>query len=254
MELFLPVTALRSAFASLPAGVTPTPSQSLRDEFADPALDLWSRFDGCPDRFNIVHECLDRHYDRGIAICLQHPDGRSESLRFDELADDSARFAHWLTGQGRVQGDQVAILASPSRAFYVALFGALRAGLTVCPVAPGIGPEALRTLWALWANTPPHLVLTEAPAENIAVDVMPSPEPSSGLRVRALDGAFWRELQAQPRVFDMGTCANSVAFRSLSPKPGSPLSEFRFESHGAIVGQMAAGIYGLGLEPGDRFF
>ena len=254
MENFLPLPALRTAFATLPAGATPAPPQGFRGEVDDAELDLWSHFDGCPDRFNIAHECLDRHYARGVAICLQHRDGRSESLRFDELADDSARFAHWLIGQGQVQGDQVAILASPSRAFYVALFGALRAGLTVWPVSPGIGPEALTALWALWANTPPHLVLTEAPAENGALDVMPSPEPSSGLRVRALDGAFWRELQAQPRVFDMGTCANSVAFRSLSQTPGSPQLEFRLESHGDIVGQMAAGIYGLGLEPGDRFF
>ena len=251
MEPFPPVHAFRTAFAALPAGATPAPPQGLRGDVDDPELDLWSRFDGCPDRINIAHECLDRYYGPNVAICLQHRDGRSESLRFDELADDSARFAHWLIGQGLVEGDQVAILASPSRAFYVALFGALRAGLTVWPVSPGIGSEALR---ALWANSPPQLVLTAARAEDLAIDVNPTTKPSSGLRVRALDGLFWRELQAQPRVFDMATSANSVAFRSLCPKPGSPLSDLRLESHGAIVGQMAAGLYGLGLEPGDRFF
>ena len=250
MESVRSLPVVRTAFAGISVGARPATLHSPRRTVAGPLPDLWSGFDGCPDRFNIVHECLDRHYDRGVAICLQHRDGRSEGLRFDELADDSARFAHWLTGQGRVQGDRVAIVAAPSRFFYVALFGALRAGLIVWPVSPEIRPHALS---ALLANERPHLWLTEAGAD-FALDVMAPPGQSPGSIVRALDEACWREVRAQPRLFAMRTSAATAAFRCVSSQPGSQEPDLRVDRHGGIVGQMVAGLYGLGLEPDDRFF
>lgn len=250
MESVLPLPVVRTAFVAIAAGARLAPPQPPRRDVDAPPPDLWSGFDGCPDRFNIVHECLDRHYDRGVAICLQHRDGRSESLRFDELADDSARFAHWLTVQGRVQGDRVAIVAAPSRFFYVALFGALRAGLIVWPVSPDIRPEALS---ALLVKEQPHLWLTDAGVD-FALDALTPPGQSPGPIVRALDDLCWRELSAQPRLFAMRTSAGTAAFRCVSSRPRSQEPYLKVDCHGGLVGQMVAGIYGLGLEPEDRFF
>src|SRR5438309_1247950 len=80
--------------------------------------------DGDLDRFNIVHECLDRHAASGrIALRIAHAGGRDEDLSFARLAAQSNRFAHWLQARGVAKGDRVAIMLEPSEAFYVALFG-----------------------------------------------------------------------------------------------------------------------------------
>jgi hypothetical protein len=71
-------------------------------------------------------------------------DGGEEALTFDALADDSARFAHWLGARGIARGDCVAIVLEPSRAFYVAVFGAMKRGAIAVALFTLFGPDGLR--------------------------------------------------------------------------------------------------------------
>ena len=83
---------------------------------------LWELFDGNRERLNIGHECIDRHAVPGrVALRVAHADGRDETIDFAELAAWSSRFAHWLTAEGVMQGDCVAVMLDPSLAFYAAM-------------------------------------------------------------------------------------------------------------------------------------
>ena len=44
---------------------------------------LWALFDGTRERFNIAHECIDRHVDDGaVALRIAHSDGADEVVSF----------------------------------------------------------------------------------------------------------------------------------------------------------------------------
>lgn len=106
---------------------------------------LWELFDGDRDRLNIAHECVDRHVDSDrIAVILAHADGRDETLSFAEISRQSSQFAHYLAAQGVKAGDRVAVMLEPSRAFYVAMFGAIKLGAIAVPLFTLFGPDGIR--------------------------------------------------------------------------------------------------------------
>jgi non-ribosomal peptide synthetase component F len=116
---------------------------------------LWELFDGTPLAINIANECVDRHaHDPArIAVRVAHADGRDEVRTFRDLSLWSSRFAHWLSAQGVVSGDRVAFMLEPSRAFYVAMFGAMKLGAISVPLFTHFGPEGLQLRvheWCSW--------------------------------------------------------------------------------------------------------
>jgi len=70
---------------------------------------LWALFDGSQTRFNIAHECLDRHATdpQSIAVRIANVDGKRSCLTFAALAARSAQFAHWLADRGIKAADRV---------------------------------------------------------------------------------------------------------------------------------------------------
>ena len=55
------------------------------------------------------------------------------------ISEDSGRFAHWLSARGVTRGDRVAIKLEPGRAFYAAVFGAMKAGaIAVVKMGKGV--------------------------------------------------------------------------------------------------------------------
>ena len=66
------------------------------------------------------------------------------SISFTELDELSLAFAAWLQAAGFVKGDRLAIMLPNSLQYPVALFGALRAGLTVVNVNPLYTARELR--------------------------------------------------------------------------------------------------------------
>ena len=74
----------------------------------------WALFDGSKDRFNIAHECIDRHPPDDIAIGIKCAEGKTERYTFGEFSVYIPRLANYLERGGIAFGDQVAILLFPS--------------------------------------------------------------------------------------------------------------------------------------------
>src|SRR5258708_28205027 len=164
---------------------------------------LWELFSGRPDCFNIAYECIGRHASdpSRVAVRIAHSDGRRESLTFANLDRRSAQFAQWLVDQGVAPGDRVAFMLEPCEAFYVSLFGALRAGAIGVPLFTLFGPDGLRLRVA--DCRPRVLVTTPDKAETA--------QQMEGVKVVVVDEAFWAELDSRPGQFERPTKASDLA-------------------------------------------
>jgi acetyl-CoA synthetase len=103
----------------------------------------WSLFDGSKERFNIAHECIDRHPPDDIAIRIKFADGKTEMYTFGQFGDYTRRFANYLESRGIAFGDRVAILLFPTIELYVAMMGTFRRGGVAVMCFPLFGPEAI---------------------------------------------------------------------------------------------------------------
>jgi acetyl-CoA synthetase len=205
---------------------------------------LWELVDGTPERLNLAHECVDRHRGPSTAVSVSHPDGRLDHIRFDELADLTGRVAHWLAARGVEPGDRVAIVLEPGRAFYAALFGAVKRGAIAVPLFTLFGPEglALRV-----EDCRPRLLLAEGRAEDLR-------RQFPGVDVVSVDDGFWRELAGCPAEFTWQTRAADLAVFQYTSGTTREMPAAVRHSHRAVVTLMIAALYGVGLRPGDRYF
>ncbi len=204
---------------------------------------LWALFDGNAERMNLAHECLDRHRARGTAVSIKFADGRLEHHSFAELADLTGRFANWLTQRGIDKGERVAVMLEPSRAFYVALFGAVKRGAIGVPLFTLFGPEGL----ALRVNDcTPRLLL-------VAED-SPVTGPFGDTEIVRVNAAFWDQLAAHSPDFSSDTRASDLAVFQYTSGTTRELPEAVKHSHRAVVTLMIAALYGIGLTPDDRYF
>jgi acetyl-CoA synthetase len=186
---------------------------------------LWELFDGDRDRLNIAHECIDRHVEGDkTAVIVVRADGSDEILSYRRISEDSSRFAHWLRTKGVVPGDRVAIKLEPSRAFYAAVFGAMKAGAIAVPLFTLFGPDGVKLRVE---DCKPKLLIE--------------------------DDGFLRELSALPATFTPDTRADDLAIFQYTSGTTRELPEAVKHSHRAIVTVMVAALYGTGLRPGDRF-
>jgi acetyl-CoA synthetase len=206
---------------------------------------LWALFDGDRSRMNLAHECLDRHRGKGTAVSVKFADGRVEHYSFDALADDSSRFANWLTQRGIAKGERVAIMLEPCRMFYVSMFGAVKHGAIAVPLFTLFGPDAL----ALRVRDCTPRVLVAAP-ERAAV----LREQFPGVEVVAADAAFDDVLAAQSPAFTPDTAASDIAIYQYTSGTTRELPEAVKHSQRSVVTLMIASLYGAGLKPGDRYF
>ena len=186
---------------------------------------LWELFDGDRERLNIAHECIDRHVDGDkTAVIVVKAAGGEEILSYRQISEDSARFAHWLVSRGVEPGDRVAIKLEPSRAFYAAVFGAMKAGAIAVPLFTLFGPDGVKLR---------------------VEDCKPK------LLIEAAD--FLNELDAFPGSFTSNTRADQLAIFQYTSGTTRELPEAVKHTHRAIVTLMVAALYGTGLRPGDRF-
>lgn len=205
---------------------------------------LWELFDGSREQMNIAHECVDRHAGSGAtAVILVRADGRDEALGFAQLAADSARFAHYLAAQGVAAGDRVAVMLEPSRAFYVALFAAMKLGAIAVPLFTLFGADGIR----LRVNDcQPALLLTSADR----ADLVPA---STSLQVLAIDDAFMDTLADRPAAFTPRTRGDDLAIFQYTSGTTRELPDAVRHTHRSLVTLMLAALYGTGIRPGDRF-
>jgi acetyl-CoA synthetase len=205
---------------------------------------LWALFDGDRRRLNLGHECLDRHVGRGTALRIQFADGRREEHDFESLATWSSRFAHFLEREGIERGDRVAIMLEPSLAFYGALFGALKRGAVAVPLFTLFGPDgvALRL-----DDCRPRMLLVERDAAAWQARL-------PGMRVLTADTDLAERLEREPTTYEPSTAAADLAVFQYTSGTTRALPEAVRHTHRSVVTLMIAALYGIGLEPADRYF
>src|SRR5438067_847875 len=206
---------------------------------------LWSLFDGDRDSLNIAVECIDRHAGSGrVAVRIAHADGRDETLDFDDLADWSSRFGHWLASRGVGRGDRVAIMLEPSLAFYAALFGTIKRGAIAVPLFTLFGPDGIRLRAE---DCTPKLFLTNAEKADTA-------RAHDGLDVVVADDQLMTALAAQPTGYETRSASDDLAVFQYTSGTTRELPAAVRHSQRAIVALMVAALYGTGIRPGDAFF
>ena len=197
---------------------------------------LWELVDGSRERLNIAHECVDRHPAERTAIRIAFADGRDEAYTFGEVAACSNRFAHFLGREGVRAGDRVGIFLEPSLPFYIALFGAMKAGAVAVPMFTLLGRDAIA-----------------ARIEDCAPRLAIAGEPLDHVRTVVADDAFLKALSREPDTFEAQTAASDMAMYQYTSGTTRALPEAVRHRHRAIVTVLIAALYATGVRPGDRF-
>jgi acetyl-CoA synthetase len=206
---------------------------------------LWELFDGDRDRMNIAHECVDRHVDGERAgVIVVHADGHDEILSFRQISEDSSRFAHYLAAEGIRAGDRVAVMLEPSRAFYMAIFGAMKLGAIAVPLFTLFGSDGIKLRID---DCSPGLLVTNA-------DKAPLVPAIPGLEVVVADAGFMAGLGRFAPQFTPATRADDLAIFQYTSGTTRELPEAVKHTHRSVVTLMLAALYGTGLRSGDRFF
>jgi acetyl-CoA synthetase len=204
---------------------------------------LWTLFDGDRDRLNLAHECVDRHVGRGTALRIKFDDGRVEEHSFRELAAWSSRFANLLARLGVERGDRVAIMLDPSLPFYGALFGAIKRGAIAVPLFTLFGPDgvALRV-----DDCRPKLLVVERDARRWR-GIFPH------LDVLAVEDVIERLADERDSHAPATAATDLAVFQYTSGTTRARPVAVR-HTHRSVVTLMVGALYGVGLEPGDRYF
>lgn len=206
---------------------------------------LWELFDGTNDRFNIAHECIDRHAGSGnVALRIAHSNGADEVISFDEIALRSSQVAHYLDAQGLRKGDRVAVMIEPSLAFYCAMFGVIKAGAVAVPMFSLFGPDGIQLRVG---DCKPEIFFT---SEEKAPDAI----EGGAKNVTVVDQAFLESLSDLPANYDWKTAGRDLAVLQYTSGTTRLLPAAVEHSHQSIVTLMVAALYATGIRPGDRFF
>ncbi|CAN7719997.1 acyl-CoA synthetase [Neorhizobium tomejilense] len=206
---------------------------------------LWDLFDGTRDRFNIAHECVDRHVNgSNVALRIANADGGDEVITFEELSRRSSQIAHFLKEKGIEKGDRVAVMIEPSLPFYCAIFGALKVGAVAVPMFTLFGPEGIRLRNG---DCNPEIFFTNA-------EKAPEAEEGGAKNVIIADQAFLESLKDLPPAFDWDTSGGDLAVLQYTSGTTRLLPAAVHHNHRSIVTLMVAALYATGIRPGDRFF
>ena len=206
---------------------------------------LWELFDGTRERFNIAHECIDRHVDgENVALRIAHADGADEVVSFAEVSRRSSQIAHFLISKGISKGDRVAVMIEPSLPFYCVLFGVIKAGAVAVPMFSLFGPDGIRLRVG---DCKPEVFFTNAEKAAEA-------RAGNAKNVTVVNQDFLDGLNDFPTTFDCGTTGSDLAVLQYTSGTTRALPAAVEHNHQSIVTLMVAALYATGIRPGDRFF
>jgi acetyl-CoA synthetase len=203
---------------------------------------LWELFDGSRESINITYECIDRHPRDQVAVRIALATGGSESFTFGELSDWSGRYANYLRAQGIGPGERVALMVEPSLPFYVALYGAMKAGCIAVPLFTLFGPDGLRLRVG---DCQPKLLLLAPEKADLAAD--------AGCPTAIADDDFMAMLENYEPGFEMTTSGRDMAMFQYTSGTTRELPDAVKHRHQSVVTVILAALYGTGQRPGDRF-
>ncbi|MDY6973462.1 MAG: AMP-binding protein [Thermodesulfobacteriota bacterium] len=204
----------------------------------------WEVFEGTRERFNIVHECIDRHPKGDTAIRIKFDDHRSETYTFGEFSRLTSQFAFFLEENGIEFGDRVALLLAPSIEFYVGMFGTFRRGAVVVPCSPLFGPDAIA--FRILKSEAKAVVTTREMASLI------NEEAGKDLAVIYADDLV-EKIGKMKEHYEPTTKAKDLAMIQFSSgTTGAPKSILY--RHGAITVAAPVVKFGIGLKDDDNYF
>ncbi len=205
----------------------------------------WELFDGNRERFNIAHECVDRHPKNDTAIRIKFAEGRRKEIyNFGDFSKWCSQFANFISDLGIEKGDKVAILLFPSIEFYVSMFGTFKRGAVVVPCFPLFGPEAIS--FRLEKSEAKAIITTSDRKELVE---------SLGfkdLKVILADDLM-DKLGSYPDTFDWDTNVNDLAMIQFSSGTTGAPKSVRYR-HGAITVAAPVVVFGIGLREDDNYF
>ena len=203
---------------------------------------LWELFDGNKDELNIGYECIDRHPRLNTAIRICYEKGKSRSISFGELIDNSNRFANFLKYKGLKKGDRIAIMLDPSLEFYTALFGTMKAGCVAVPLFTAFGPDGLS---ARIEDCQPNLLILAPEKSSLISEI--------NLETLIGDETLLKELCNFDKEFVANTSSSDMAMYQYTSGTSRELPEAVKHRHKAIVTVMIAALYATGVRPGDKY-
>ncbi|MSQ41151.1 MAG: acetate--CoA ligase [Dehalococcoidia bacterium] len=229
--------------------------------------DLYKELDWLPGgSLNMAHECIDRHANGQrrdqAALLWEGRNGEQEQYTFDQLKEESNRFANVLKGLGIKKGDRVFLFLERIPELYIALFGVLKVGAIAGPLFSAFGPDPVRdrlnNSGTVLLVTSPDLrrriaqVLPQTPALKHIIVVNKSGRDSQPL----VGGDLSYEglmRQASPQFeIERTTMYDYSVMHYTSGTTGAPKGAVH--RHQAIVQQYATGKWVLDLHPTDLYW
>lgn len=207
---------------------------------------VWEICEGNKDRFNISHECIDRHVGKGIAVRIKFSDGHSEQYTFDEISNMSSQFANALEKENVGFGDRVAIMLDPSLEFYVSLFGTLKKGAIVVPCFTLFGPEALQHRLK---DSNAKVLITSAEKSLLVGDI-----PLQKVVIVGSMFDEWIEKESAEYKGNRETAGKDLAILQYSSGTTKKFPTAIDHFHRSVALLSPSGLFAMGLKPGDRFF
>ena len=214
---------------------------------------------------NIAHEAVEVHAHGAraeqVAIRWLGAEGAELNLTYAGLSMLANRFAHALRGLGLARGDRLFLLLPRIPELYIAVLGALKAGLTVSPLFYAFGPEPIATRINLGAG---RALLTTRRLYERKVAQVRAQIPSLAHVLLAGDHAG----AAVPEgTLDLDPLLDAASdrFETVATKPDE-MALLHFTSgttgrpkgaihvHEAVVTHYATGKYALDLHDGDIFW
>ena len=221
---------------------------------------------GLPDgALNIAHEAIERHA-RGtraeqVAIHWLGADGDEVRFTYGDLSELSNRFANALRALGLQRGDRLFLLLPRIPQLYIAVLGALKAGLVVSPLFSAFGPEPIATRVNLGSG---RALLTTPTLYQRKVAQVRAQMPSL-THVLVAGGRDGDATPQGTRELDPLLDAASDAFDTVDTRPDE-MALLHFTSgttgkpkgaihvHEAVVTHYVTGKYALDLHDGDVFW
>src|SRR5487761_156302 len=206
------------------------------------ATERWQLFDGTEQRFNIAHECIDRHVAKGVAVRIKEFDGAVQEHDFSEISTTSAQFANLLSGLSVEKGQRIGIFLEPCIEFYSSFFGTLKSGAVAVVGSRLLGEQSITYRLQ---NSASCLAVVDDELEQIA--------RTTGVKTVITKTSFLDTIKGESNKYEYSTSSKDVAvIQYTSGTTGMP-KPFEYR-HKSLVSLAPVARFAYGITDDDSFF
>jgi len=202
---------------------------------------------------NACLECCDAHVAPGkVALNFVAKDGTLSTLSFEELRDQTARFANFLASQGVKPGDRISGLLPRTPELLVTILGAWRLGAVYNPLFTAFGPKAIehrvksaesKLVVTDLTNRPKLDEVVDCPKILTVGDSVPAGDFNFKAELAAQSASFEPVLRGADDAFLLMFTSGTTGLPKGVPVPLKALLSFAVYMRDAVD-----------LQPGDKFW